>query len=247
MKPFFHLFYHLLSLLLLLTFYCSSVGAIEFQIMGDAVNIKTGEVVYTERHAFYEKDGKRHMLSSYVTTDSAPIGERTVVFGDDQVDSYVLSQTSYPRKESITRKQNALAFMKDEGTKKEKLVKYDPQEEVIVDAGFSNYIMRNWNELRQGKVNKFLFASSARMNIVKLQIKFTELIEDAQAGQAIAMFEMTAANPLFRLLLTPIKVGYYQDSKQLAYYRGISNLLDKDGKSFDIEIEFPESLALNTL
>ena len=52
------------------------------------------------------------------------------------------------------------------------------------------------------------------------------------------MFKMTSANALFRLLIKPVQVGYYRDTRQLAFYQGVSNLKDIDGDNFNVEITF---------
>ena len=52
-------------------------------------------------------------------------------------------------------------------------------------------------------------------------------------------FRMTFRNPLLRLLVGPVDATYGIADRSLKRYEGISNLQTADGKSLDVQIDFP--------
>jgi len=205
-------------------------------LVGTAVDTKSGETVYTETHRFIERNGQRVMQSTYTTPERQTLAQREVVYQGDKVTRYQLNQPDALLAELIERDLDSLKIKVDGKKSRAKTVNARRSDEVVIDAGFSNFIVRNWDQLASGEPQKFYFASTAQLDLVRLQVKKTKRQpEDAE----FVLFEMTAANPLIRALMTPIKVGYYPEQKQLAYYRGISNLRDEKGETFDVEITFP--------
>jgi len=210
-------------------------------LVGEAVDLTTGAPLYTEVHTFSALDGEQpSMASSYLTPDNELIASRVVRFDKSQkVSEYRLQIAASGYRESIVRDQESLTFQIEEAglAPIREVLKLARDKTPIIDAGMNNLILRNWDALIQGKRLRFEFASTAQLGLVKLQVKHDKSLSDDQ----MTVFTMTAANPLIRLLIAPIKVGFYQHSKQLAYYRGISNLKNEQGDAFRVEITFEDN------
>lgn len=218
--------------LLSLVFMMATVSA-QANMVGNAYDIKTKQLLYTERHSTGMEGQQQVMRSTYLDPQGEVIANRTVTYSDDKVSHYQLQQSSINYTESIHRNDGSIEISVTENIEKgAKTNSINNAEEVVIDAGFSDFIVQNWDELLQGEPIKFKFASTSRMDIVNLQVRFDEQLDDT------VMFSMTAANPFLRMLLTPISVGYTTDSKELAYYKGVSNLQDEDGDYYDVEIRF---------
>jgi len=203
-------------------------------LVGVAVDTKTKQPVYIERHSFVELDGERQLQTVYVTPDNKALAKRVVVFepDTDRVQRYRLVQSEIGYQESIEN----LTITELIGEKqKQKTINISKKGEVIIDAGFSSFILQNWDDLNAGKTLGVNFASPARMGLIKLQIK---RVEQKEQEDGITKFEMNAANALIRLLISPIEIDYYTDSRQLARYRGMSNLQDANGDYYNVEIKF---------
>ena len=147
---------------------------------------------------------------------------------------YQLTQDSIGYSESITRDSGQITIDvgKNQNTEKEsdKTKTISNAEDIVIDAGFSDFIHRNWDDLLSGKTCKFKFSSTSRMSAVGLQVRLKETSEDE------ILFTMTASNPVIRMLLKPILVGYSSETRDLAYYKGVSNIKNDKGKAYNVEI-----------
>jgi hypothetical protein len=136
--------------------------------------------------------------------------------------------------ESVVREQDQIVITRTRGDKVER-EEVKPKEgfDYVIDAGFTSYVQRNWDLLVSGKPQKTYFISPNRMEALYLELKFKELDD-----QGVAHFEMNIANRLLKLVVKPIKIGFFQDSKELAYYAGVSNLQAPDLKYYRVRIDY---------
>lgn len=203
-------------------------------LIGHAIDLETGESRYIEEHRFFEKEGRQVMRTRYRTADNIDIASREVLYDNQRVASYQLNMHNIAYEEAVDRKDGEILIRVNAEQSVQKSLPVDSDREIVIDAGFNEYILRNWASLIDGEKAIFDFASTAQLDIVRLQVTADEKLSTDQ----IQMFSMTAANPIIRLLMKPIKAGYFKDSKQLAYYRGISNLKDDSGDAYKVEISF---------
>ena len=222
------------SLVLVVAVFSQQLNAAE--LIGKAVDLDSGVPLYTERHVFAVSTGEGTLRSSYLTPGDEKFASRVVQYANNDVVEYRLEQSNIDYSERIERRGDELTIVVDKADTSPKTEQLFLRAgvEPVIDAGFNDYLVRNWDSLLKGERLRFQFASTAQLGLVKLQVNLDKRLSDNQ----IAVFSMTAANPVFRLLVEPVKVGFYRDSRQLAYYRGVSNLKDENGKAFDVEITF---------
>lgn len=223
-----------------LLFFTPLICANADELIGSVYDNETTEFLYQERHVF----DQNKMQSFYTNAQGEIIGEREVEFSDDRVTAYRLMQAELKRLESVERKPEEITILaKNKDQVKEANVSHKHIDEVVIDAGFSNFILRHWAALTTGEKVALDFVSIAQLGVVKLQLKKVDVEKSSLtkygSTDGVVMFNMNIANPLLRLLLKPIEIGYYEDTRQLAYYQGISNLKDADGKQFEsVHIKF---------
>ncbi|MBX2867545.1 MAG: hypothetical protein KTR18_02665 [Acidiferrobacterales bacterium] len=115
----------------------------------------------------------------------------------------------------------------------DKVVRLDqPSRPAVVDAGFDNVIKLNWDKLMREESVKYDYLFARRNKFLKLRFTRSnppKALKD-KANQNIAFFKVGANNVIFRMLSSPIYVGYDIQSRTLAYYYGPTNLpmLDMD-------------------
>jgi len=221
-------------LLIILAYSSQPLFAIDINSTGNAYDISTEQLVYTENHStLVKEDGKHQLLSIYRDPKGDEICKRSVLFKNGKVVEYILRQSSARYSESVIRTRDSIEISINNSARiKQKIIPVEENSEVVIDAGFSPFIVRNWAALMAGETLKFNFVSVSRMSIVGLQISKT-----AQSEKTIE-FAMTASNPIIRMLMTPIIVKYSVGDKQLAYYKGVSNLKDSQGENYEVEISF---------
>lgn len=211
----------------LFTVSITALASAGLDLVGAVYDAKTNQLIYQERHNFSRVDGEEVMRSTFTAPNGDMIGLRTVEYQGDRVRAYRMEQPGLNYKESILRNTEQIKIAGESQGKRESIeVRPGNIQDVVIDAGFSNFIVRNWSQLMEGQTLKFDFASTAQMDLVRLQVRHRETVDEVE------MFNMTIANPILRLLLKPIEIGYFADTKQLAYYKGISNLKDDNGEQF---------------
>lgn len=213
---------------------CSNAQAKSETLIGTALSLDTGALVYTENHTLSNEGGQQVMRTHYLDPERQSLANREVFYDAGRVSSYQLTQSNISYREAVSRTQNTVDFAVDGEQLQRKSATIKGDLDVVIDAGFNELILRHWDALLAGEKLTFSFASTAQLDLVRLQI----VHDDNLSSEQVAMFSMTAANVLYRMLMKPIKAGFYRDTKQLAYYRGASNLKDRNGDSFKVEISF---------
>ncbi|RBP53627.1 hypothetical protein [Arenicella xantha] len=240
-----------LASLLVATLVSIEVHAAQPELIGKVYDIQTQALLYQETHSFADTTLK----TSYTDASGNVIGQREVQFKPNgQVNAYQLTQQAAAITESVERKQQSIDMsVSAAGKQTQQEIDISQDDEVVIDAGFSNFLLRNWQNLLAGKKVTTRFASTAQMDLIKVQLNQvdpqTSSLADNGDTTGIVMFQMRLANPLIRWLISPIEVGYYADTKQIAYYQGASNLSKASGEHYgDVRVIFerqPQEGSIN--
>lgn len=242
----------LLCLVLLAVCLFNSIAwADNSQFTGYAYDLRSGELCYQEQHfRRLDEQGQQQIYTRYIDPQNKVIAKRTVSYDGDQVVEFVLQDQRSQQIVSAIRSTDKVVVQKKallsaagdahaQETLKTTTLKLKPSFNNVIDAGFNSYLLSNWQRLVSGEVLSFNFLSTERASWIKFRLKDGGLREED--GYPVRRFVMTVTNPMFRLLLKPIKVDYYADTKELFRYQGISNIKRENGKNYNVRIEFPRS------
>lgn len=110
---------------------------------------------------------------------------------------------------------------------------------LVVDAGFNEFIKLNWLKLRAGKALPLRFAVPTRLQAYKFNLRQTG--ENQFAGVPAVTYQLKLSG-LLSLLAAPIEVTYDKASRRLLRFQGLSNLRN-DAGDFDLmtQIDFPHA------
>lgn len=100
----------------------------------------------------------------------------------------------------------------------------------ILDAGFDNFIRKNWDELQSGKTLSVNFASMPHLKTLPLRISVQPLdkcLAKHDENSPMACYFVEIDNALLRMLLGNIKITYDQHHR-LYKFDGIVNVQDDD-------------------
>ncbi len=100
----------------------------------------------------------------------------------------------------------------------------------ILDAGFDNFIRKNWDELQSGKTVSVNFASMAHLKALPLRISAQSLdkcLAKPDEKSPSVCFFVEIDNVVLRLLLGNLKITYDQQHR-LHEFSGIVNVQDDE-------------------
>ncbi len=91
---------------------------------------------------------------------------------------------------------------------------------LIVDAGFDDFVRRHWSELEAGKSVSFSFASAARLDLIDFRLQQKNIDKDN------LVLSMRLNSRLIAWLLDPIELTY------------LSNIKDGKGNTYSTDIHY---------
>lgn len=131
-----------------------------------------------------------------------------------------------------------LTLTENQGTENQKTEKTQLSEfdyELVIDAGFDDFIRKHWDALLAGDAIPFSFASVARQTSVNFEVQIRKAVKP---GDTLLKLEMTLRSSLLSWLMSPIKLDYDLSNKRLLRYRGLSNLQDDQGSGQQVDIRY---------
>lgn len=106
---------------------------------------------------------------------------------------------------------------------------------LVASSGFDRYVRAHWDALLAGDRVEAEFALPARLQSLRLRIDRIEAPE--RLPGAGLWLRIVPAQAWLRAFVDPIELAYGAD-RQLLLYRGLSNLVDAEGKSQLVEIRY---------
>lgn len=103
---------------------------------------------------------------------------------------------------------------------------------LIVDAGFDDFVRHHWPDLEAGKSVSFSFASAARLDLIDFRLQQKTIDQDN------LVLSMRLNSRLIAWLLDPIELTYDRQTKRLMRYRGLSNIQDGKGNTYIADIRY---------
>jgi hypothetical protein len=208
------------------------------QMVGNATGLQSGERLYKEIHCgvanelvsdvyYRSSDGPliAHKKLDYQSGRTTPSFVQTYVLSQERVkvdfdqETLVMSMTTRDGAES--NRQYQLAAL--------------GKTPVVIDAGFDVFIRDNWQQLVSGNIMVFQFPLASRAQLISLRVKKSFCQYETNTDQC---FALEPSNWFFRMLASPIELGYDSTFMRLNRYRGLSNINDDEGGGLVVEIKY---------
>jgi len=214
-------------------------------VIGDAFGLKSNDFLYSETYCgiselaseviYQDPDGTllAHKKLDYLSGPTTPsfvqhniqANEKIAVSFDQQAVSMSVTDSTNREIENVS------SVIDTDGTP------------LVIDAGFDVFIRNNWDKLVAGKTREFQFPLASRSSLVSLQVKPSVCSYESEADQC---FTLEPANWFFRMLASPIELGYDANLARLTRYRGLSNINDESGKGLIVDIRYRYSASPGT-
>lgn len=205
------------------------------QIVGEAYDKKSKELIYREYHYFYEN---QHYVA-YKSPNNQLKVEKSLEYpeGNLLIPSFI-QHNELTKQQMSVQHQDKVVFI-TQGKRSKTLSSRAPYP-LVIDAGFDHFIQQYWQTLVSGKPEKFSFVFAKRLSIVHMQAKNIDCTAEGKTTSKETIhycFTLTPTNLAFKLFSTPIELTYNSE-KQLINYKGISNIELPSGKTPSVNIQY---------
>lgn len=181
--------------------------------VGTAYAQDTGYVLYTEHH-FCRDDG-RVCTVQYRDASGAMIAQKILDYRDSSIRPG-LSITDYRSDLELT-------------------VAASTREDLVVDAGFDNYVRSNWDQLERGDSVRFPFLVAGFDKPIDMRAE-RETSGDCHSSQLC--LQVTVDSWLLGMLVSPIELAYSRHDRTLLRFSGVSNIKGSNGESLNVDIRY---------
>ncbi len=206
-------------------------------IHGTAFDLESNKVAYIEIHRF-PSDTRHKVIYAepsgdvfarkeldYSSGKSTPGFTQTNMRLDEVIEVSHLSDGAISVRYAIEGK-----------SAKEKTLKN--ADELVIDAGFNNYVLEHWDKLLEGSSLEFDYLLPTRQQRFRLKAE-----RDDCKDEAATCFTIRPANGFFALLMKPLKLKYVDGL--LAQFSGRSNIAQESGEYHQVRIEYvPLEIAM---
>jgi hypothetical protein len=208
------------------------------QMVGEATGLQSGQSLYKEVHC-----GAVNELASdvyYQSSDGALIAHKTLDYGSGRsTPSFVQTYASNQEKVKVKLDQGSLMMSITARNGEESNRQYQlsalGETPVVIDAGFDVFIRNNWQKLMSGNIKYFQFPLVSRAQLISSRVKKSLCQYETNTDQC---FALEPSNWLFRMLASPIELGYDSTLMRLNRYRGLSNINDDNGDGLVVDIKY---------
>ena len=208
------------------------------RIVGDAFALDSMEPLYTETHCLSDNALTQDVL--YRDMEQELIAHKVLNYASGLLTpSFVQYNFYYQEEIAVALRQEQLVMAVKTADNPE------PQEflfsiskaslPIVIDAGFDNFVIQNWNAIVGGQSKQFQFPFAARETLVDLRISAVRCSYDTEADQC---FILRLDNWLIGRLVASIELGYDSNLRRLTRFRGLSNIGDAKGAGQSVDIRY---------
>ncbi len=210
--------------------------------IGEAYDLERADkLLYREQHSLSQRrnnDGSVTPISrrvEYFSADGELIAEKTNQYrGLATQPDFILKDLRHNYAEQAEQLADGWRLtLREDGASESRMIN-DADYELVIDAGFDDFIRKHWDALLKGQTVPFSFASVARQTSVNFEVEAS----NPERLQQPLKITMTLRSSLLSWLLDPIQLDYQRSTRRLLRYRGLSNLQDNKQKGQQVDIRY---------
>ncbi|WP_374602847.1 hypothetical protein [Arenimonas sp.] len=200
----------------------------------------TGELLYTEQHLLRHQDQQlRQRLVVYRCADGTAFARKRVDYADSALaPAFHFQDARLGYQEGLRRDSRAAElWVQPSAGSEERSATLEGEMGLVADAGFDEFIRRQWQPLLAGDAVPLEFAVPSRLDSYAFTLRRRG--SGQVAGEPAEIFRLRLGG-LWGLLAPHIDVAYGRESRRLLWFQGLSNLLTDDGDGpIQARIDFP--------
>lgn len=196
--------------------------------VGVARDSVTDTIRYIEQHQYLLTGGH---LVTYFDTEGNVLVERKITYPSLPQHPQII-ENDFTRNVKMIGYINAnILYTRKKSPNTEEFYEVPLDDSTIIDAGFDTFLRTHWDNFKVGKPQTYKLAITSRQRL--LSVNIVKLPGD----KGLTPFVVTPKNFLVRLLLPEIHL-WYDQSRRLFRYQGLTNLNLAKGQSRNVSIEF---------
>lgn len=227
--------------------FCFLFSAISYagnvvQVYGEARDIHSKALLYTEEHRINTTTHK----VTYRQVDGTLIADKNIQYTQGYATpSFQLYDHRFGRTSgSKWQEGNWLLWQQDKSGKRDEKG-FDPEQNLVIDAGFNYFVLENFKALEEGKALDFTFAITDPPMEIPMTIKKKSCTDAVffSTDENVLCLKIVSHNFLFRIFVPVIYLAYIHNPENdithlLSLYQGPSNLPDNDDKAQTVRITY---------
>lgn len=224
-------------LLLLIANTAAFADTVEYQ--GRAVDPASARLLYRETHMIQRDNGRMMMrLVLYQCDDGTVFARKRVDYANSMTaPDFELIDARDGYREGLRRQHGQpVVFVKASAQAGEQSDAIEPGNALVADAGFDEFVTRNWAALIAGRTLALDFAVPAKGD--SYHFKLTRQTQAIVDGIPAVVFRMRLSG-LFSLFAPHIDVAYGMAAHNLLRFEGMTNIRNGNGQRMEARIDFP--------
>lgn len=237
------------SILFIMLTLTNSLIANEYvEFYSRAFDLSSGKLLYVEKHKETWKDGVQFASEvRYVNPSGKLVAYKNLDYSKNKTKpdfEYTDNRSGYMEGAKFDSNKLHLKF-KESPDEEVQTTNILGNENLVVDAGFDNFVKQNWHKLSSGNELQINFAVPERLNYYRFTINKTGTIE--KNGIKLLQLRIVPTSKILRLLTSGINLEYSIENHRLMAYEGITNVSDDFGKKYKARIifEYPNGWLTN--
>lgn len=228
----------------LLLFACSANALESFTgYEGIAYELGNGKMIYKESHFLRVNEARvTERVVLYRCPNGKPFARKLLTISAAQplVPRFELIDARRGYREGLKENNGQLeVFYQLSQTKKRKHAQVKQTAALVADAGFDDFVRKNWTALVAGESVKLDFVVPSQLDYLGFKVKL--LRTEQMDGAGVRVFKL-APSGVLGWVTSGIDVTYTDADRQLRRFEGLSNIRDNAGENYEAKIDFPVNL-----
>lgn len=207
--------------------------------LGIATALDGRTELYRERHHVErDADGRGTRVVVYECPDGRAYARKTVRYADwaGAPDFEMVDARDGWREQVETIGERRRVSLLERAGGRERAAELPAPEQLVVDAGFDDFVRRHWDRLAAGERVDFAFLVPSRLDVMRFKVK--RLGETTVDGEPALVIRL-GLGAWYAFLLPHIDVTYRTATRRLARFEGLTNQRTPGGGHVSARIEFP--------
>lgn len=209
---------------------------------GYAYDAATDELLYREQHDRYYQDAEvvfERVL--YLDASGRLLAAKDLDFQRDLFAPEYRLRDARSTYEEGARQRGGLieAYYRADAERPEQSRRLPAEGPVVVDAGIEQFILANWQALKDGDSLDIKLLMAVQLEFVDFAV--AKVAESDLDGVPAITFRVAPTNVLLRALMTPMRFTFSSQSRLLLVYEGAAPIKDRRGLKTAIRVVYPAS------